>query len=757
MTAPTDSVRRSSAFFALATAIAVLVSRLAIPEGTSIGLIWLPTSIVLVGLLSRGHTVVIPGVAGMALTLFAFGGSSSFILASALAATLGPLACFHAIERLRRFRRAQSHLVQTTHIFLTIGLVQAPIAAACMAASMPLQGFAELNLAQTFLAIWVIEATSGIVFVRGVMTWLPNDGSGFCPAAGMRQGMSTLSLKMVSPYLPVVLFALMAWLANETGHPILARMLGVPVFGAAAVASLIHSRRVASTVLMVAILSIAVTRVGHVNVGSMFGRLNDLGEVALLMLSGAALLHLLNSLIEERLLQQRRLRRKAFSNEVSGWPNLRALTARLSSQQEHQRALRHGLQLAELAIADLDKWADLAGRQATMATEREIGKRLQSVFGTKVSMIAHIGSGRFILLFNGRISDEKLQETLRIGFDRHRFTIANQAVPLRYSIGVVDAPAGAHEPEELLASLSLAQQQAVANSGHFYRLTLDNDQVRAYRQELAWVERVRSMLERDRLRLFAQPIAPASLDPDAPGLHFEILSRMADEDGGILAPGGFLGAISKAGLQIDLDRMVLERTIRYLNDDLELLDATELCAINVTGPTICDPAFSQYLLGLLEGSRVSPTQLAIEITESDTIVDLDSALINVRAIAEAGVRVAVDDFGTGQATFEYIRRLSPQVVKIDGSFVRRYREDPLDREIVESVVRMAKAIGARTVAEFVETAEIGAEMSRIGVDFLQGYAIAKPMPISQIKAFCNQRREEIRAARSEGQAIEFQV
>ncbi|MEZ5658751.1 MAG: EAL domain-containing protein [Burkholderiaceae bacterium] len=746
--------RRPSAFFALATALAVMVSQFTVPSGSEIGFLWLPTSVVLVGILSRGFSVVLPGVVGLVAAQALVGVSPMMIAGSALAAALGPLACFHAIERLRRFRRAQSHLVQTTHLFLSIGCLQAPIAAACMTAAMPLAGFADIDHLLTFVSIWAIEFTSGVVFVRGLMTWLPNDGSGFCPAAGMRQGMSALSWQALSPYVPLVVFGALAWIACETGHPLIARVLSVPVFAAAAVASLVHPRRVATSALMAAMLIIAGVRVHGIDMSPLNGRMADSAELAMLILTGAALLHLLNSLIEERLTQQRRLRRKAFTNEVSGWPNLRALTARLLNRGEQNKAQRHGQQLAELAIAGLDKWADLAGRQATMAAEREIGKRLQTVFGSYVSMIAHIGSGRFILLFNGRMSDEKLQEIMRIGFDRHRFTIANQAVPMRYSIGVVDAPPGVHEPEELLASLSLAQQHAVTVGGRFYRLTLDNDQVRAYRKELAWVERVRSMLERDRLRLFAQPIAPAVIDPETTGLHFEVLSRMADEDGSLLAPGGFLGAISKAGLQIELDRRVLERTIRYLDDDMELLDATDLCAINVTGPTICDPGFAQYLIGLLENSRVSPSQLAIEITESDTIADLDSALANVSKISEIGIRVAVDDFGTGQATFEYIRRLGPQILKIDGAFVRRYREDALDREIVESIVRLAKAIGASTVAEFVETPEIGDEMRRIGVDLLQGYAIAKPMPISQIKAFCNQRRAELLCQASQVEPID---
>ncbi len=103
----------------------------------------------------------------------------------------------------------------------------------------------------------------------------------------------------------------------------------------------------------------------------------------------------------------------------------------------------------------------------------------------------------------------------------------------------------------------------------------------------------------------------------------------------------------------------------------------------------------------------------------------------------------MDDFGTGQATFEYIRQLRPDILKIDGSFVRSYASNPLDREIVQSIVRLAAATGASSVAEFVETDAVADQMREIGVQFLQGWAIAKPMPIEEIKAFCERRRREL--------------
>lgn len=735
--------KRPVAMFGLALLIGTFLSLATAVNSTPLTLLWLPTSIVLVGLLMRGLTVLLPAAIGMAVTMWLLDAPVWHASMSVLSVIIAPSAAYYLIQRLRANRRAVSHLMQTIHIVAAIALVQAPISAAIMFVGCYFHPQSMLGPISLIASHWVIETTSGIIFVRGMMVWMPNDGSGFCPVAGIARGNRRLDPELLVPLGLIVTLCLSAVAAFWTEQGNLARLFSIPLFVIAATSSLISNRRIASAVLMLSTFAIATISSYAAKMGSDPAALTRLAEVALLLLTGSLLLQLLNALVEERLAQQRRLRRKAFANEVTDLPNLRALHAYLASASLIHRVKVDGLLMAEVSVAGLMRWADISGRVSIMKVEREIGARLKQSFGKRMRYLIHVGTGRFILVLSRRQSTEELTDVMKVCFQDHQFDIAGNRVRLHCSIGVVDVPPGNHDLETALASLSIAQQKASKNGDLYFRLTLDDEQVRAYREDLAWVEKMGHFLATNRIRLFAQPIAPVQMSSES-ALNFEVLARMINDDGSILTPDKFLPAISLAGLQIEFDRTVISQTLQYLKDHEELALATHLCAINVTGLTICDLHFPEFLTRNLNERNIDASKITIEVTESDAIIDFESALANILTLTRAGISIAVDDFGTGQATFDYIRRMRPNVLKIDGSFVRRYAADPLDREIVESIVRLAKVLGAKTVAEFIETEQMADDMRKIGVDYLQGWAIAKPMPIEDIKSFCDARRAEMR-------------
>jgi EAL domain-containing protein (putative c-di-GMP-specific phosphodiesterase class I) len=234
--------------------------------------------------------------------------------------------------------------------------------------------------------------------------------------------------------------------------------------------------------------------------------------------------------------------------------------------------------------------------------------------------------------------------------------------------------------------------------------------------------------------LMAQLIAPCHRDEETAGLHYEILARMLDEKGNVMSPASFLPAIARAGLSREFDRLIIESTFDYLATDKALCARTAACAINVTGRMISSPELPSLIKIQLQRTGLSPALFVIEITESESIDDIEEAKANARELKRMGITVAVDDFGTGLATFDYLKQFKPQILKIDGSFIRTFDDSPLDRAIVQSIVRVAATIGARTVAEWVETEDLGRKLRGLGVDFLQGYAIAKPVPIGQLGA-----------------------
>jgi EAL domain-containing protein (putative c-di-GMP-specific phosphodiesterase class I) len=277
----------------------------------------------------------------------------------------------------------------------------------------------------------------------------------------------------------------------------------------------------------------------------------------------------------------------------------------------------------------------------------------------------------------------------------------------------------------------MAMQRAANDPAGIHRATVSAALIDDYRTELRTIETVSRALNEGRIKLYAERIEP-SVPRQHDMLHFEVLVRIEGDDGRVLQPKQFLPAIWHAGLHSKLDRLVFVRTIAYLASNRALHDATHLCSINVCGPTLCDPEFPEYVKRCLATHAVDPRRLMIEITESSAIADLELAREHVARLSEMGLAIALDDFGTGLATFDYLKRLRADVLKIDGSFIRKVVDDHLDREIVATIVRIARAPGARTVAEWIETPEQRALATELGVDFLQGRLIASPVPIETL-------------------------
>ncbi len=735
--------KRPVALFALAMLLAVALSSLTTIAGSPLTAVWLPTAVVLVGLLSRGRTVLLPAALGLAGAMWLFGMPITRMPGAIAAAVVAPVICASVITRLRAKGGQVSHLVQTLQMLAAITLVQAPIAAALMSLDTGITTPGPVSGASLFFLHWIIEATTGVVFVRGLLTWMPNDGGGFCPIAGIKGVRHRFDRDLVVPFTLFASLLITGAAATQFGLESLARVMSLLVFACVAITSITLGRRSASTMMMIACLAIFLIRLVSAPLELDVVAGGNLLLIETLLLFGFGLCHVLNALSEERLRQQRDLHRQAFTNESSGLPNLRALSEFVQGLGRRRPVVAGGVEpsavpaggrgivLAEISVAGLQHWADLAGRTSVMRLEPEIGSRLRDELGAHLLHLSHVGTGRFIMVLDAAVRSDQVAGALQAVFDLHRFAIDGHLIKLSWSVGMVDCPDNQFELETALASLSIAQQLAVAGNGRLCRMTLDDDRVRSYRAGLAWMEKVRQMLADDRLRLFAQPIAPAQAGVGN-ALHFEVLARMLGDDGSILTPDRFLPAITRAGLHIEFDQAVIRKTLAHLAQHPALADATDLVAVNVTGPTICDAGFARFVLATMKQHGTAADQLVIEITESDSIADLDAALENVGALRAAGVRIAVDDFGTGQATFDYIRRLRPDLLKIDGSFVRRYLDSPLDQEIVESIVRLAQAVGARSVAEFAESEQIVQRMALIGVDFVQGYAIARPMPIERI-------------------------
>jgi len=457
-------------------------------------------------------------------------------------------------------------------------------------------------------------------------------------------------------------------------------------------------------------------------------------EIATLLLLGGvfSLQSILHSVSTDSREAARALIQQALRSDLSGLPNQRALMKIVGALLA--RPKRPRFWLVGVVLPDIARWSDLTDSAAAAELERSVAGRLKATFEPIGARVAHPSSGRFVLTLGDRVDGLGIRQRLRATLGGQRFNTSEQSIQLRYHAGMVEVPPGAEVgPEAVLTALSMSLQRAANDPTGIHRATVSTELLDDYRTELKMVEVVSRALDEGRIKLFAERIQPTSRQADADRLHFEVLARVEGDDGKLLQPRQFLPAIWHAGLYSKLDRLVFVRAIAFLAANRRLHEATLLCSINVCGPTLCDPEFPDYVKRCLSTHAVDPRRLMIEITESTAISDLEMAREHVARLSEMGLAIALDDFGTGLATFDYLKRLKADVLKIDGSFVRNVVENPVDREIVATIVRIARATGARTVAEWIETPEQRDLATELGVDFLQGHLIAKPVPIESLR------------------------
>jgi EAL domain-containing protein (putative c-di-GMP-specific phosphodiesterase class I) len=203
---------------------------------------------------------------------------------------------------------------------------------------------------------------------------------------------------------------------------------------------------------------------------------------------------------------------------------------------------------------------------------------------------------------------------------------------------------------------------------------------------------------------------------------------MRDEQGAIVPPGSFLPAAERYDLMPRIDRWVCHKVFTHLAEQEHTHASHEFVAINLSGVTLNDPSFAQFIRDELAQLNVPTDTVCFEVTETAAISSLDKAAGFIRDMNQLGFRFALDDFGSGVSSFGYLKQLPVTYLKIDGSFVKDMVTDPIDRAIVESITQIGHAMNLKIIAEWVENDATLAALNTIGVDFAQGYGIAKPEP-----------------------------
>ena len=279
--------------------------------------------------------------------------------------------------------------------------------------------------------------------------------------------------------------------------------------------------------------------------------------------------------------------------------------------------------------------------------------------------------------------------------------------------------------------------------GDVYRA--DDPEIDSRRGEMRWISRLQEALEQNRFVLYTQEIRPIGAAAGSPPLCHEVLLRLKDESGQLVPPMAFIPAAERFGLMPQIDRWVIEHTLAEQSRRIRLGLPAPRCMINLSGASLDNPELADFIEQRLRQHRLPPGSIGFELTETAAISRLTTAVKVMTRLKELGCPVALDDFGAGMSSYGYLRELPVTILKIDGRFVRDMNHDPVAYAMVESMHKVARAMGIRTVAEWVENNATLAALRRMGVDYVQGRGIAAEQAWSD--AYRRKERENADAGR----------
>jgi diguanylate cyclase (GGDEF)-like protein/PAS domain S-box-containing protein len=411
-----------------------------------------------------------------------------------------------------------------------------------------------------------------------------------------------------------------------------------------------------------------------------------------------------------------------------------ALTGILN-RREFENKVTQALQLYTdnthaLCVMDLDRFKivnDTAGHAAGDELLRQLTRNIQDTL-RRSDLFARIGGDEFALfLSNIRISDaEKICEEIIEAVRNYQFFWEKNSFRVGISIGLVDIASGTQQYKHVYHAADTACYLAKHEGRDRLKLvTLDDESLHQTSSQTLWATRIHRALEQDEFVLYGQDICPVDASSSA-SKHQEILIRLKDrESGEIIPPGAFIPAAERYNLMPQIDEWVVRTVTEMMKASPEQSNYT----VNLSGQSMGDDKFTQRILMLLESSDIDRTRLCFEITETSAIANLENAKAFLRKLQELGCLTALDDFGSGLSSFGYLRNLPINFLKIDGLFIRQISQDETSRVMVEAIHSIGRTMNLKTIAEFVEDEDILNVVRDIGIDYAQGYHLAKPVPL----------------------------
>jgi diguanylate cyclase (GGDEF)-like protein/PAS domain S-box-containing protein len=416
-----------------------------------------------------------------------------------------------------------------------------------------------------------------------------------------------------------------------------------------------------------------------------------------------------------------------------------ALTG-LVNRREFERRLEEAIERGHrgdgqhvLCYLDLDRFKvvnDTSGHLAGDSMLREVAKLLRDAVRDS-DTVGRLGGDEFGMLLVGcplekarQISDDVCRSV-----GEHRFVWRDKIFNIGVSVGLVEISRESGTLEELLTAADSACYVAKKQgSGRVAVYSARDEALARQTGEIQWLQKLQVALKESRFQLFYQPIVPA-YGTDGGGPAMEVLVRLQDEGGDQVAPAEFVRAAERYHLMSLVDRWVVQTTLAALGRGAILVASDRCVAINVSGQTLADSQFLEFVVECLDSTGVTPSQVCFEISETAVVANLDHARRFVGVLHGMGCQFALDDFGSGVGSFSNLRSLPMDYLKIDGSFIRNLGRDSVNQAMVTAMIKLARTLNFRVIAEQVEDSAALDAARRMGVDFVQGYAIGRPQPL----------------------------
>lgn len=432
---------------------------------------------------------------------------------------------------------------------------------------------------------------------------------------------------------------------------------------------------------------------------------------------------------------ERELSYRATHDALTGLINRSEFEARLEFAIESTRRAQESHVLCQLDIDKLKIINDTCCHEAGDNLIMNVTAVLQGCLRDS-DTLARIGGDEFGIVLKNCSLDAatEVAENMLSAIRGINFMSCDNTFDVRASIGITPVTSSSESLAHIMSQVDLACCEAKDSGGDRYRVyeSSDRNMVRRH-DEMKWVATLNEAIKSDKLVLYYQEIVPVVPDANAGG-HFEVLVRMTDENGKIIPPDEFLSAAERYHLITSLDRWVVRNTFSWYDSHLHTHAAgLDTISINLSGASVTDTGFLDFIKTELQSHKVPPAVVCFEITETAAIANMDAAVGFIHELKRLGCRFALDDFGSGLSSFSYLKNLPVDYLKIDGSFVKDMETDAIDFAMVSSIHQIGSVMGTKTIAEFVENDGILGKLAEIGVDYAQGYGIARPRPLHDIQ------------------------